>query len=75
MAGSFGFKDKIGEDVNTVLHAFYDPSLDASTIIIMKNKTVQFFIDKSLAEIDAQPEEFKFQFQENFLDVRLSADS
>ena len=41
----------------------------------MKNKTVQFFIDKSLAEIDAQPEEFKFQFQENFLDVRLSADS
>ena len=61
--------------MDTVLNAFYDPSFDAEAITIKINETVQFFINKSLAEIDAQPEEFKFQFQDNFLNVRLSADS
>ena len=75
VAGSFGFKDKIGEGVNTVLHAFYDPSFDTDSITIIRNKTFQCFISKSLAEIDTQPEEFKFEIQDNFLDVRLSADS
>ena len=75
VASSFGFKDKIGEGVNTFLHAFYDPSLDAGTITIKNNLTVEHIINKSLAEIDAQPIYFKFHYQEAWLDTELSADS
>ena len=38
VAGSFGFKDKIGEGINTVLHAFYDPSFDTEAITIKKKQ-------------------------------------
>ena len=75
VACSFGFKDRIGEGVNTFLHAFYDPSLDSGTITIKTDETVDYIENKSLAEIDAQPLEFKFQFLDNFLNVKLSADS
>ena len=75
VASSFGFKDRIGEGVNTFLHAFYDPSLNSGTITIKTDETVHSIENKSLAEIDAQPLEFRFQFLDNFLNVRLSADS
>ena len=61
--------------MNTALHAFYDPSLDSGTITIKTDETVDAIENKSLAKIEAQPLEFKFQFQDNFLDVKLSADS
>ena len=40
VANTFGFKDKIGEGVNTELHFFYDPSLDSGTVTVRNGKSV-----------------------------------
>ena len=68
-------KDKIGEGVKTFLHAFYDPILDSGTITIRVDKVNYKIINKTLAEIDDQPLQFLFQFQDAWLDAKLSADT
>ena len=75
VAGSFGFKDRVGEGVKTYLHAFYDPNQDSGTITLRNGNNVYKIINKTLAEIDDQPLQFKFQLLGHWLDVKLSADT
>ena len=58
VANSFGFKDKVGEGVNTFLHAFYDPTFDQGTVTVKIDERVIHVIKKSLAELNTCPQAF-----------------
>ena len=57
-----------------IIHAVHDKILDSGTSTIMVDQKLIKTFKKSLADLQTQPEAFKFLFEEVELHARLSAD-